>query len=483
MLPGPFPHTVVLHGPAGIGKTTLAKKWLLEWRQDKVPKTLKSAFYLSCKELNRQGMCTFAELTSKTRLDVQGAEIPDQAQNILFVIDGFDELRVPSGSLIHDICGDWKKQKPVPVLLASLLKRKLLPKATLLVTTRPGALRELRLLAEQPVFLEVEGLSELGRREYFLKHFGQEDQALRAFEAMRSNPALFCMGCMPAVCWVTCTCLSQQMEQGQDPAQTCQTTTSLFLHFLCGQFTPAPEGCPRGPLLAALRAVCLLAAEGLWAQMSVLDGGDLRRLGLKESDLRPFLDKNIVQEDIDCEGCYAFAHLSVQQFLAAVFYVLDNEEQKDGGSCRPDIGDLQMLLSKEERLKNPNLTHVGYFLFGLLNEQRARELETKFGCRVSWGVKQELLTTLSGGSERFFSTTDLKEVLYCLYESQEEWLVREATAHLREMSLHLQNKADLLHSSFCLQHCQNLQEISLQVEKGIFLEGDCASESHTWVER
>ena len=477
------PLTVVLHGPAGIGKTTLAKKWLLEWRQDKVPKTLKSAFYLSCKELNHQGTCTFAELTSKTRLDVQGAEIPDQAQNILFVIDGFDELRVPSGSLIHDICGDWKKQKPVPVLLASLLKRKLLPKATLLVTTRPGALRELRLLAEQPVFLEVEGLSELGRREYFLKHFGQEDQALRAFEAMRSNPALFCMGCMPAVCWVTCTCLSQQMEQGQDPAQTCQTTTSLFLHFLCGQFTPAPEGCPRGPLLAALRAVCLLAAEGLWAQMSVLDGGDLRRLGLKESDLRPFLDKNIVQEDTDCEGCYTFIHLSVQQFLAAVFYILGNEEQKDGGSCRPDIGDLQMLLSKEERLKNPNLTHVGYFLFGLLNEQRARELETTFGCQVSWGVKQELLTTLSGGSERFFSTTDLKEVLYCLYESQEEWLVREATAHLREMSLHLQNKADLLHSSFCLQHCQNLQEISLQVEKGIFLEGDHASESHTWVER
>ncbi|KAF6078829.1 NLR family pyrin domain containing 7 [Phyllostomus discolor] len=477
------PLTAVLHGPSGIGKTTLAKKWMLEWRQDKLPKTLKFAFYLRCKEMNRQGTCTFAELLSKTRLDVQEVKIPDQGQNILFVIDGFDELRVPSGSLIHDICGDWKKQKPVPILLASLLKRKLLPKATLLVTTRPGVLRELRLLAEQPVLIEVEGLSELGRRDYFLKYFEQEDQALRAFEAMRSNPALFHMGCMPPVCWVTCTCLSWQMEQGQDPATTCQTTTSLFLHFLCGQFTPVPADYPRGPLAAALRAVCLLAAGGLWAQMSTLDGEDFRRLGLQQSDLWPFLDKNILQEDIDCKGCYTFIHLSVQQLLAAVFYILDSEEQKDGGSCRLDIGDLQTLLSKEERLKNPNLAHVRYFLFGLSNEQRARELETTFGCPVRPGIKQELLTSLSEGTDPFSSTTDMKEVLYCLYESQEEMLVKEATAHTREMSLHLQNKVDLVHSAFCLQHCRNLEMISLQVEKGIFLEDEGASESYAWEER
>ncbi|XP_036894030.1 NACHT, LRR and PYD domains-containing protein 2 [Sturnira hondurensis] len=483
MLQGLFPHTVVLHGPAGIGKTTLAKKWMLDWREDDLSETLKFAFYLSCKEVNRQGTCTFAELVSNNRVDVQEVEIPDQAQDILFVIDGFDELRVPSESLIHDICGDWKKHKPVPILLASLLKRKLLPKATLLITTRPGALRELRLLTEQPVFIEVEGLSEQGRRDYFLKHFGQEDQALRAFEAMRSNPALFHMGCMPAVCWVACRCLSQQMEQGQDLALTCQTTTSLFLRFLCGQFTPTPASCPRGLLPATLRAVCLLAAEGLWEQTSVLDGEDLRSLGLKESDLRPFLDKNIIQEDLDCEGYYAFIHLSVQQLLTAVFYILDSEKQKDGGSRKPNIGNLQMLLSKEERLKNPNLTHVGYFLFGLSNEQRARELERTFGYPVSSGVKQELLRSLFGRSEPFSSTTEVKEVLYCLFESQEELLVKEATAHVSEMSLHLQSKVDLVHSAFCLQHCQNLQKVSLQVEKGIFLEDEGALESHAWVER
>ncbi|XP_036894031.1 NACHT, LRR and PYD domains-containing protein 7-like [Sturnira hondurensis] len=477
------PLTVVLHGPAGIGKSTLAKKWMLEWKQDKLPETLKFSFYLSCKELNRQGRCTFAELVSKTRVDSQGAGFLEQAQNILFVIDGFDELRVPSESFIHDICGDWMIQKPVPILLASLLKRRLLPKATLLVTTRPEALRELRLLTEQPVFIEVEGLSEKGRRDYFLKHFGQEDQALRAFEAMRSNPVLFHMSCMPAVCWVACRCLRQQMEQGQDLALTCQTTTSLFLRFLCGQFTPTPVSCPRGPLQASLRAVCFLAAETLLEQLFVLDGEDLRSLGFKESDLQFFLEKNIIQEDLECKGYYAFIHLSVQQLLAAMFYILDSEEQEDGDSHMTHIEDLQRLLSKEERLKNSNLTHVIYFLFGLSNKQRARELERTFSCSVSSEVKQELLRFLFNGRELFSSTTDVKEVLYCLFESQEELLVKEATAHVREMSLRLQSKVDLMHFAFCLQHCQDLRKVSLQVEKGIFLEDGGASESHPWVER
>ncbi|XP_014649684.1 PREDICTED: NACHT, LRR and PYD domains-containing protein 2-like, partial [Ceratotherium simum simum] len=483
-----MPLTVVLHGPAGVGKTTLAKKWMLDWTQDHIMMTFNSTFYLSCKELNHKGACTFAELISESWPDLQDAipEILAQAQKILFIIDGFDELRVPPGALIHDICGDWRKQKPVPILLGSLLKRKMLPKATLLITTRPGALRELRLLVEQPLFIEIEGFLELDRKAYFLKHFAEEAQALRAFDSMRSNAALFHMGAAPAVCWIVCTCLRLQMEKGEDPAPTCQTTTSLFLRFLCSQFTPAPGSCPSQGLQAPVEALCLLAAEGVWTQTSVFDGEDLERLGVKESALHPFLDRNILQKGKDCEGCYSFIHLSVQQFLAALFYVLEREEEEeDGDSHGWDIGDVQKLLSKEERLKNPTLAHVGHFLFGLLNEKRARELETTFGCRVSLEVKQELLECRikSNEGKPFSSAMDMKEFLYCLYESQEEQLVKDAMTGIKEISIHLTNTFEMMQSSFCLKHCENLQKISLQVEKGLFLENDTASESDTWVER
>ncbi|XP_064236894.1 NACHT, LRR and PYD domains-containing protein 7 isoform X1 [Aotus nancymaae] len=462
----PSPYTVVLHGPAGVGKTTLAKKCMLDWKDYNLSPKARYAFYLSCKELSRLGPCSFAELIAKDRSELQD-DIPNilaQAQRILFVVDGLDELRVPPGALIYDICGDWKKPKPVPVLLGSLLKRKMLPKAALLVTTRPRSLKDLQLLAEKPIYIRVEGFLEEDRRAYFLRHFGEEDQAMRAFELMRSNAALFQLGSAPAVCWMVCTSLKLQMENGEDPAPTCHTRTGLFLHFLCSRF---PKGAQLG---GTLRALSLLAAQGLWAQMSMFHAEDLESFGVQESDLRPFLDRGILRQDRDSEDCYSFLHLSVQQFFTALFYALEKEEE-DGDGHAWDIKDVQKLLSGEERLQNPDLIQAGHFLFGLANEKRAKELETTFGCVMSREIKQELLRCKANLHVRKPSSmSGLKELLCCLYESQEDELAKVVMAPFKEISIHLINTSEMMQCYFSLKHCPDLEKLSLQVAKGVFLE-------------
>ncbi|XP_037379697.1 NACHT, LRR and PYD domains-containing protein 7 [Talpa occidentalis] len=477
--PQASPLTAVLHGPAGVGKTTLAKKWMLDWSSGRLPLPPGSAFYLSCKGLNRRAPCSLAELVS-------GAGPPGQAvpellapeQQILFILDGFEELRVPAGALLCDLSGDWRQPQPVPVLLGSLLRRKVLPGAALLVTTRSGALGELRPLVERPLLLEMRGLAEPARRRYFLQHFGEEAQARRAFGLMKSNTELFGLGAAPAVCWLVCTCLQLQLDRGEDPGPTCRTTTGLFLRFLCGQFPPAPGSHPGPSLRAALQAASLLAARGTWAQTSVFDGDDLARLGVKEAELHPLLDKRLLHKDRDCGGCYSFIHLSVQQFFSAMFYALE-----DGPRGR--TAEVQKLLSREERLQNPGLAQVTRFLFGLAGEEPARELETTFGCRVSTKVVREMLKCGSEPSGRhpFSSVMDAKEVFFCLYESQDGQLVQEAMGQVKDISVHLASTPELTQSSFCLKHCQNLQKMSLQVDKGLFLENDADAAAGTGAAR
>lgn len=78
--------------------------------------------------------------------------------------------------------------------------------------------------------------------------------------------------------------------------------------------------------------------------------------------------------------------------------------------------------------------------------------------------------------------TNLKELLCCLYESQEEELVKGLTAPFKEISLHL-NAVDIMLFSFCLKHCRNLQKMPLQVIKAKLWENVTVSESDAEVER
>ncbi|KAK2093291.1 NACHT, LRR and PYD domains-containing protein 7 [Saguinus oedipus] len=176
------------------------------------------------------------------------------------MVNSLDELRVPPGVLIQDICGDWKKLKLVPVLLGSLLKRKMLPEATLLVTAGLRSLKDLQLLAEKPINIRVEGFLEEDRRAYFLRHFGEEDQAIRACELLRSN--------------AHCSCWARRPRR--------------FL--------------PGAQLWGELQALSLLAVQGLWAQISVFHEEDMERFGVQESDLRGFLDRAFLRQDRAARG-------------------------------------------------------------------------------------------------------------------------------------------------------------------------------------
>nr|XP_011751327.1 NACHT, LRR and PYD domains-containing protein 14 isoform X4 [Macaca nemestrina] len=463
---GEQPQTVVLQGAAGVGKTTLVRKAMLDWAEGNLyQQRFMYVFYLNGREINQLRERSFAQLISKDWPSTEGPieGIISQPSSLLFIIDSFDELNFAFEEPEFALCEDWTQEHPVSFLMSSLLRKVMLPEASLLVTTRLTTSKRLKQLVKNHRYVELLGMSEGAREEYIYQFFEDKRWAMKAFSSLKSNEMLFSMCQVPLVCWATCTCLKQQMEKGGDVTLTCQTTTALFTSYISSLFTPV-DGCsPRLPNQVQLRRLCHVAAKGIWTMTYVFYRENLRRFGLTKSDVSSFLSNNIIQKDTEYENCYVFTHLHVQEFFAAMFYMLKGNWEAGNPSCQP-FEDLKSLLQSTS-YKDPQLRQMKCFLFGLLNEDRVKQLERTFNCKMSLKIKSKLLQCMEvlGNSDYSPSQLGFLELFHYLYETQDKAFISQAMRYFSKVAINICEKIHLLVSSFCLKHCRCLRTIRLSV--------------------
>ncbi|XP_074073488.1 NACHT, LRR and PYD domains-containing protein 12-like isoform X2 [Macrotis lagotis] len=458
------PHTVMLQGPAGIGKTTLALKVMLDWAEGKLYQNkFNYVFFLSCRELNPLGEreISFADFIAHDWPGPQApmTEIMSQPERLLFIIDGLDELKFPCNEHRYDLCKDWKQQRPVSILLSSLLRKIMLPEASLLLTSRLTALGKFSPLLENPRHVEILGFSVEHRKEYFCKFFRNDDLGKKAFNLVKGNATLFTMCYVPLMNWIVCTCLKQQEERGQDPIQTLKTTTALYMCYI-NLITPND----RNFVPQYLRGLCRLAAEGIWERKLLFEEEDLRRHGLEAADVSAFLDMNIFQKDVECENCYSFIHLSFQEFFAALFYMMRSDKERVE---RPDssIPDVKKLLEEYNGNDASFVTLVVRFLFGFLNAETLRELERKFKFKMSPEIKSQLLRWVEGETKRnkifSFSNSNLPEWYSHLYETQDAEFVTQALCDIQDIEVDFHYLYEALSAAFCIKHSPGIWRLDI----------------------
>lgn len=384
-------------------------------------------------------------------------------------MDGFDELQGAFDEHTEALCTNWRKVERGDILLSSLIRKRLLPEASLLITTRPVALEKLQHLLGQARHVEILGFSEARRKEYFLKYFSDEQQAREAFRLIQENEILFTMCFIPLVCWIVCTGLKQQMDSGKSLARTSKTTTAVYIFFL-SSLLQSQGGSQENHNSATLWGLCSLAADGIWNQKILFQECDLRNHGLQKADVSAFLRMNLFQKEVDCEKFYSFIHMTFQEFFAAMYYLLEEDNHGEMRNTPQACSklpnrDVKVLLENYGKFEKGYLIFVVRFLFGLINQERTSYLEKKLSCKISQKIRLELLKWIEAKANA--KTLQIEpsqlELFYCLYEMQEEDFVQRAMSHFPKIEIKLSTRMDHVVSSFCIENCRHVESLSLRL--------------------
>ncbi|XP_032076297.1 NACHT, LRR and PYD domains-containing protein 12-like isoform X2 [Thamnophis elegans] len=467
---GSIPQVVVLQGAAGIGKTMMAKKIMFDWASQQLYQDrFYYVFYISCREMNLHAeteKSSIEEIISKQWPKCYAVKnfiqnIRKNEEKILFIIDGFDEFGYSFDHPESYFCTKTWKKEPVRILLSSLFQKKLLPKSSLIITTRPTALEKLHRYLEYPRHCEILGFSTKEREEYFYNFFKNKDQAIQAFRLVEQNDTLFTMCVIPLVSWIICTVMEQEMERGKDLQKTPCTLTAIYIRYFSSllQFHHKES---KQDVKSYVKGLCSLAAEGIWNQKTLFLEEDVKEHILDQGvPLTLFLNQNLFKRDIDCIQIYSFIHLSFQEFFAAMFYVLEEGDEQHSQNWNKN---LQTLLERHKSFK-PNFAVGLHFLFGFLNEdKRMTRLKQKFGWQISPKNKEFLLDCVKNNFKKNRRNFQLqKEMFGYLYETQDENFVKYAVHDITEIIYQCNSDMDLMILSYCIQHCQNLEHLHVKV--------------------
>lgn len=463
---GAQPQTIVLEGMAGVGKTTLVMKVMLHWAEGILfQHRFSYVFYISCHQVKEMKDTTFVDLLSQDWPNSQAPieEFMSQPERLLFIIDGFEEMSMPSNLADSLPCTDWYQQLPVARILFHLLKKELVPMATLLITTRDYRSRNLKELLLNPWFKLIPGFTEEDQEEYFLRFFEDQDEAKKILHWIKSNQTLFHSCSAPMVCWIVCSCLKRQMVRCPHFQLSSQTTTSLYAYFFSSSFTTAEFNWSRQNWLEQWRALCSLAANGMWSSNFTFAKEDIEHWHLQA----PFIDSlfrlHILRKVSDCEDCITFTHQSLQVFLGAMFYVLSGTEGSTGGVSKHQ--EMRVLLNNAFPDTNFYWHEMTLFFFGLLKRDLAREVEDTLHCRLSPRIMDELLEWAEELLKYDLVSFHFKFLPFfqCLYEMQEENFVKQILDHLLEADLNVFGVLQFPVTSFCLKHCQKLNKLRFSV--------------------
>ncbi|XP_044032086.1 NACHT, LRR and PYD domains-containing protein 12-like [Siniperca chuatsi] len=392
-LPGQQGHirVVLMNGVAGVGKTFSVQKFTLDWAEGLENQDVSLLILLSFRELNliRDERYSLLELLHVFHPTLQKLTAEKLAVcKLLFIFDGLDESRLSLDFHNNEVVSDVTQESSVNVLLTNLIEGNLLPSALVWITSRPAAANQIPPSCVGRV-TEVRGFTDAQKEEYFRRRVSDEELSSRIISHIKTSRSLRIMCLIPLFCWITATVLEHVLttdQRGELP----KTLTDLYSHFLLVQtkrkkqkYDEGHETSPQELTEADRKVLLKLAFEQLKKGNIMFYQEDLEQCGLDVSETSVYsgVCTEIFRREsvIFQKTVYCFVHLSVQEFLAAVYmfhcYTKRNTEvlQVFLGKTSLDVF-LRSAVEKSFKSENGHLDLFVRFLHGLSLESNQRLL-------------------------------------------------------------------------------------------------------------
>ncbi|XP_065326465.1 protein NLRC3-like isoform X3 [Pelmatolapia mariae] len=496
---------VLTNGVAGVGKTFSVQKFTLDWAEGLENQHVSVVVLLSFRELNliRDEQYSLLELLHVFHPTLQKVTAEKLAvSQLLFIFDGLDESRLSLDFTNRKLLSDVTQKSSVSQLLTNLIQGNLLPSALVWITSRPAAANQIPPTCVDRL-TEVRGFTDAQKEEYFRRRFSDEELSSRIISHMKTSRSLHIMCRIPVFCWITATVLEHMLtteQRGELP----KTLTDMYSHFLLVQTKRKKnkyhEGHETSPqeLTEADREVLLklgrLAFEHLEKGNIMFYQEDLEQCGLDvtEASVYSGVCTEIFKREcvIFQKPVYCFVHLSIQEFLAAVYMFHCHTNRKTEvleDFLKPksltqmfssvfDNKDLQSLdvflrraMENSLHSKNGHLDLFVRFLHGLCLESNQRLLVGLLGqTEISPGAIQRVINNLKEMNSDKISPDRSINIFHCLMEMNDLSVHQEIQEFLKSENRSEKELSEIQCSAlaFMLQMSEEvLDELDLQKYK------------------
>ncbi|XP_050950097.1 NACHT, LRR and PYD domains-containing protein 3 isoform X2 [Labeo rohita] len=393
---------VLTKGIAGIGKTVTVQKFVHDWASGKANQDLELVFLLPFRELN------LLEEDNQSLFDLLCAFYPEFNEarpisericdrKVLFILDGLDEYKNKL-SFQTSILSDVTKKATLNILLANLLRGKLLPSAHVWITSRPVAAEQLPSeIFRQGYVTQIRGFIDEQKEEYFTRQFEDPDLTQKVTCHLKSHKSLWILCHIPLFCWISSVVLKTIIKSQNRDSDMPSDQTEMYIHYLLIQTGLSHNKyqkrnvSPEDALIQHKELIKKLAALAYWKlkeQNAIFSNEDLRKYYITPDEALRY--PGIIICVSECKFGYnrtklfSFVHLSVQEFFAALFafheFLSGNQDslgltkaKREQNSNLSDF--LKNVIDVAVESTNEHLDLFISFLFGISCDSSRRILE------------------------------------------------------------------------------------------------------------